>query len=113
MQHEWTKAAGFSALVLLLGVTSVLPMAAVARAGDERRSEDRDRGSAYGEEKHKGQGNSQRDNDKTEGRDYDRGKKESETDRNDRAKDKNDYPGTSRPAQYPDSPDYQNNSGVN
>jgi hypothetical protein len=31
----------------------------------------------------------------------------------DRDKDKNDYPSSSRPTQYPDSPDYQNNSGEN
>ena len=112
MKREWTKAAGFSALALLLGATSVLPVATPARAGDERRSEDRDRGGAYSEDKYKGQDNRQRNSDKTGGHDNAQDKRGGrETDPSDR--DKNDYPSSSRPTQYPDSPDYQNNSGVN
>ena len=112
MKREWTKAAEFSALALLLGATSVLPVAAPACAGDARRSDDRDRGSAYGEDKHEAQDNRQRDRDKTDGRDNAQDRRGArETDRGDR--DKNDYPSSSRPTQYPNSPDYQNNSGVN
>ena len=112
MKREWTKTARFSALALLLGATSVLPVAAPACAGDARRSDDRDRGSAYGEDKHEAQDNRQRDRDKTDGRDNAQDRRGArETDRGDR--DKNDYPSSSRPTQYPNSPDYQNNSGVN
>jgi len=83
-----------------------------ACAGDARRSDDRDRGSAYGEDKHEAQDNRQRDRDKTDGRDNAQDRRGArETDRGDR--DKNDYPSSSRPTQYPNSPDYQNNSGVN
>ena len=112
MKREWTKTARFSALALLLGATSVLPVVAPARAGDERRSEGRDRGGAYSEAEHNAEDNRQRNSDKTGGRDDAQDKRgERETDRSDR--DKNDYPSSSRPTQYPDSPDYQNNSGVN
>ena len=112
MKREWTKTAGFSALALLLGATSVLPLVTPARADDERRSEDRDRGGAYSEDKHKAEDNRQRNSDKTGGRDDAQDKRGGrETDRGDR--DKNDHPSSSRPTQYPDSPDYQNNSGVN
>src|SRR5207247_8713412 len=69
MKREWTKTAGFSALTLLLGATSVLPVAAPARAGDERRSEDRDRGGAYSEDKRKAEDHRQRYSDKTGGSD--------------------------------------------
>ena len=112
MKREWTKTAGFSALALLLGATSVLPVVAPARAGDERRSEGRDRGGAYSEAEHNAEDNRQRNSDKTGGRDDAQDKRgERETDRSDRGK--NDYPSSSRPTQYPYSPDYQNNSGVN
>jgi len=113
MKREWTKTAGFSALTLLLGATSVLPVAAPARAGDEHRSEDRDRGGAYSEDKRQAEDNRYRNSDKTpRGRDDAQDKRgDRETDRSDR--DKNDQPRSSRPTQYPDSPDYQNNSGVN
>src|SRR5438094_7272921 len=106
MKREWTKTAGFSALALLLGATSVLRVAAPARAGDERRSEDRDRGGAYSEDKRGAE--DKRNADKTpRGRDDAQDKRgERETDRSDR--DKNDQPRSSRPTQYPDSPDYQN-----
>ena len=112
MKREWARTAGFSALALLLGATSVLPVAVPAYADDEPRSEGRDRGSAYSEDKHKAEDSRQRNSDKTGGRDDAQDKRGGrETDRGDR--DKNDHPSSSRPTQYPDSPDYQNNSGVN
>ena len=110
MKREWTKAAEFSALALLLGATSVLPVATPARAGDERRSEDRDRSGAYGEDRHEAQDNWQRDSDKTDGRDNAQDRRGGrETDRSDRDRE----PSSATPTQYPNSPEYQNNSGVN
>ena len=96
MKREWARTAGFSALALLLGATSVLPVVTPARADDERRSEGRDRGGAYSEDKHKGEDNRQQNSDKTGGRDDAQDKRGGrETDRGDR--DKNDYPSSSRP----------------
>ena len=101
--EEW----GFIGVAIVLALYLFLIVQALQFAKNAR-----DRGGAYSEDKHKGEDNRQQNSDKTGGRDDAQGKRGGrETDRGDR--DKNDYPSSSRPTQYPNSPDYQNNSGVN
>ena len=89
MTHEWKKTVGYSALALLLGVASVLPVTS-AQADDKYRNDDRAQGSTSADERDKGMARDY-DQDKKDGRDMDRDK------------DTKDSPSASGAIRYPDT----------